>query len=333
MLLRRIAGLLSPLLLASTIMACGHVRADRSGHAGSVIHASAQAPAVLPDGYGPIMSLVGDPNGSGVWFWDSTTSEVAVFHLDGLGNLTTWPVLSGAAYQSQEISGFAVTATEVAWLGINSTLIRLDLKSGKEQIWKIPSPADNLAAESYLPTDLKGQHLVHSITVAPDAGLVAIAMTHSSSVELFDASAGTFAEVAMPTASEEPVAVAYAPDGSLGIGLADYKTHLQNTAVVVAPGAVGSPTVVPVSDSTSVSSYGPSGFVFGADHPVVVNNKGAVTPIALPSVPFNPPESGSAVSVMPNGVSRAALPPLHFLNTVPITRSSVNATYCSYNVG
>src|SRR5215472_3275430 len=144
---RGIAGALAGLLLALVVMSCGYARPERTSRPGTVIQTSAQVSASLGAGYGPIMSLVGDPDGSGVWLWDSTTSVVTVFHVDGQGTLTSWPVLSGSAYVNNEISGFAVTPAGVAWLGIDATLVRLDSKSGAVQTWKIPPPADNPAAE------------------------------------------------------------------------------------------------------------------------------------------------------------------------------------------
>jgi hypothetical protein len=81
---------------------------------------------------------------------------------------------------------------------------------------------------------------VQGIAVAPDGSHVAIAMNHSSSVELFDVSADTFTQIAMPTTSDEPVAVAYSPNGTLGIALANYTTHQENSALIVRPGGAGS---------------------------------------------------------------------------------------------
>jgi hypothetical protein len=149
---RGIAGVSSVLVLLLAATGCGHVPSGKShGHRhGTVFQASAQDLATLPEGCGPIMSLAGDPRGSGVWFWDSTKSDLSVFRVDSQGTLKSWPVLS-AANQFQAISGFAVTSAGIAWLGINSTLSRLDSSSGAAQTWQIPAPADNPAAESYLP--------------------------------------------------------------------------------------------------------------------------------------------------------------------------------------
>jgi len=57
----------------------------------------------------------------------------------------------------------------MAWLGINSTLTRLDSGSGAVRTWQIPAPADNPAAEFFLPEELKGQHLVQGSPSPPMA--------------------------------------------------------------------------------------------------------------------------------------------------------------------
>jgi hypothetical protein len=304
---RGMAQVSSVLLVFLAAAGCGRIHAGQADRSGTVVRASVQAPAALPEGYGPIMSLAGDGEGSGAWFWDFTTTVVSVFHVDGQGVLKSWPVLSGAAYQSQLVSGFAVTAVGVVWLGINSTLIRLDSNSGAVRTWQIPAPSDNPAAESYLPPPLKGQHLVQGIAVASDGGEVAIAMSHSSSVEIFDQSDETFSQVSLPASSDAPVAVAYAQDGSLGIGMADYKTHLQNAALIIEAGGAGSAAVVQVADSSSVTGYGKSSFIIGSTHPDMVSTAEVAAPVAVPTVPLNPPQSGTAFTVMPDGYLAAII--------------------------
>jgi len=300
---RGIVGVSSVLLLLLAAAGCGHVPSGKShGHRhGTVFQASAQDSATLPQGYGPITSLAGDPDGSGVWFWDDTKSNLSIFRVDSQGTVKSWPVLSGAAYQFQAISGFTVTSPGIAWLGINSTLTRLDTNSGSAQTWQIPAPADNPAAESYVPQGPKGQHLVQGIAVAPDGSHVAIAMSNASSVELFDVSAGTFTQIAMPATSDDPEAVAYTPDGTLGIALANYTTHQDNSALIVRPGGAARPTAIPVADSSSVTSDGTSGFIIGSSRPSLVTTAGTATPIAVPPTPLFPAQTGPAISVMPNG--------------------------------
>jgi len=300
---RGIAGVSSFMLLLLAAAGCGHVpygKSLRQGH-GTVLQASAQATTTLPQGYNPITSLAGDPNGSGVWFWDDTQSDLSIFHVDSQGTVKSWPVLSGAAAGFQAISGFAVTSAGIVWLGINSTLTRLDPSSGAVQTWQIPAPADNPIAESLLPPGLKGQHLVQGIAVAPDGSQVAIAISHASSVEVFDASTGTFAQIAMPTTSIEPKAVAYSPDGTLGIALASYTTHQDNSALLVAPGGASQPAMVPVADSSSITSGGTRGFILGLSSPSLVSTGGSATSITVPTGLFLPAQSGQAISVMPDG--------------------------------
>jgi hypothetical protein len=291
------------LLLLVAASGCGHIRAGKlhGQRHGIVVQTSAQASATLPAGYNPITSLVGDPNGSGVWFWDSTKSDLSVFRVDGKGTMTSWPVLSGTASAFQDISGFTVTSAGIAWLGINSTLTRFDPGSAAARTWQLPAPADNPVAESFVLEELKGQHLVQGIAVAPDGRHVAIAMSHSSSVELFDASAGTFTQIAMPATSDEPVAVAYSPDGTLGIALADYKTHQIDTALIVGPGSASSSVVVRVPDSTSITSDGTSGFIVGSSPPSLVTTSGTATPIIVPQASFIPVHAGAAISITPSG--------------------------------
>jgi len=215
--IRWMSGVCSVLLLLLVVGGCGHApKGEGLGQRrGVVLQASEQTSATLPEGYDPITILAGDPNGDGVWFWDNTQSELSIFHVDNQGTVTSWPLLTGAENEFQAISGFTVTSDGMAWLGINSTLTRLDTGTGAVQTWQIPAPADNPDAESLLPPDLKGQHLVQGIAVAPDGNHVAIAMTNASSLEVFDVSAGTFSQIAMPTASQEPMSVAYASNGAV----------------------------------------------------------------------------------------------------------------------
>jgi hypothetical protein len=215
--IRSIPGVFSVLLLLAAT-GCGDVpfgKAHRN-HFGTVVQTSAQDSVRLPDGYGPITTLAGDPSGSGVWFWADTKTTLSIFHLDGKGKLTSWPVLTGADNVYQAASGLAVTSAGMVWLGINATLTRLDPSTGAVQTWRIPAPADNSAAESFRPSNSQGQYLVQSIAASPDGSRIAIGMDPSSSVELFDPSAGTFTQIAMPATSDTPVSLAYAPDGTKG---------------------------------------------------------------------------------------------------------------------
>src|SRR5271170_7976577 len=86
---RIVPGVLSVLLLLAAA-GCGHVpfgKAPRNHPSATVVQTSARDSVTLPDGYGPITALAGDPNGSGVWFWDDTKTTLSIFHVDGQGTL------------------------------------------------------------------------------------------------------------------------------------------------------------------------------------------------------------------------------------------------------
>lgn len=302
---RSIPGVFSVLLLLAAT-GCGHVPFGNAhhNHPSAVVQTSAQASVTLPDGYGPITTLAGDPTGSGVWFWADTKTTLSIFHVNGQGKLASWPVLTGADNVYQDISGLVVTSAGIAWLGINATLTRLDPSTGAVQTWRIPAPGDNPAAESFRPSDVQGLYLVQAIAANPGGSQIAIAMDLSSSVELFDPSADTFTQIAMPATSDTPVSLAYTPDGTLGVGLANYQTHLWDTTLVVRPGTTSAPAAIPVPDSRSITSYGTSGFIVGAGDPSLLTTAGTVTPIAAPAAAAgaSAPASGQAIIVLPNGV-------------------------------
>lgn len=281
---------------------CGHIP-ERNHYSVTIVQTSAQDSVTLPDGYGPITTLAGDPNGSGVWFWADTKTTLSIFHVDGQGKLTSWPVLTGADNVYQAESGLAVTSAGMVWLGINATLTRLDPSTGAVQTWRIPAPGDNPAAESFRPSDVQRLYLVQAIAANPDGSQIAIAMDLSSSIELFDPAAGTFTQIAMPATSDTPTALAYTPDGTLGVGLANYQTHLWDTALVVRPGTTGAPKAIPVPDSRSITTYGTSGFIVGAADPSLLTTTGTVTPIAVPAAAVGAytPDSGPAIIALPNG--------------------------------
>lgn len=270
---------------------CGHVPAGQAGRAhpsvtrpsGTVVQTSARDSVSLPDGYGPVTALAGDPRGSGVWFWADTRTTLSIFHVNSQGSLTSWPVLTGADNAYQALSGLTVTSAGIVWLGINATLTRLDPGTGAVKTWNIPAPADNPAAESFRPPGLRQQFLVQALAASSDGSHIAIAISLASSVEVFDPSAGTFSQIAMPAVSDSPQSLAYAPDGTLGVGIANYQTHHLTTALVIRPGSSGVPVPVSVPDSGTITSYGTSGFIVGAAHPSLLTVTGNVTPIAVPA--------------------------------------------------
>lgn len=105
----------------------------------------------------------------------------------------------------------------------------------------------------------------------------------------------------MPAASDEPVAVAYSGDGTPGIALVGYQSHREDFALIIGQGGAGSPVVVPVADSSSITSDGTSGFIVGTPRRSLVSTAGTATPIAVPPASFIPMHTSPAISVLPDG--------------------------------
>lgn len=283
--MRRIAACV---LLAATpaLAACGTRREvpQVSAVAPRLINASNVVSATLPAGYNPISALAGDPAGSGIWFWGLSRSQISVFFEGADGSLKSWPVMDmSPAVEPHAQPGFAV-APGAVWLGLNSTLIRLDTTTGLVKTWNIPSPRDNPAAEAFQPSELQGAHPVVALALS-SGGQVAIATSASSSLAVFDPASGVFTEIDMPTVNDEPLALAYSPSGSLGVGYADDLAHTSTGAFIVGPS--GSSTVMTVDDSTEVTPFAADSFIFGASHLEVVG-PASVGTLNTPSLPLDP---------------------------------------------
>src|SRR5258708_8915113 len=125
----------------------------------SAAHLRVRVSVTLPARYDPITALAGDQSGAGIWFWDSTSSQVRVFHLSGSGALMSWPV---RGMPSAVSACFAVTRAGVAWLAIGSALARVGPRAGPERTWQIPAPRDNPAADRPLPSGTSPDHQVHA---------------------------------------------------------------------------------------------------------------------------------------------------------------------------
>ncbi|HEY3904996.1 MAG TPA: hypothetical protein VGM14_13885, partial [Streptosporangiaceae bacterium] len=176
-----------------------------------LVQSSVRNAVSLPHQYQRVSSLVGDATRPGVWFWGTTSSRISLFHLNRNDTLKTWPVLPlSRRLRTGSASGFAVTATGVAWLGLNSTLIRIETRTGQVRSWTIPA----LRAAG------TGRPAVEAL--AADAnGQIAIAMSNSSAIALFSQRTGRFTEMTMPVSTYEPQSLAYARDGTLGVSFTD----------------------------------------------------------------------------------------------------------------
>ncbi len=239
------------------------------------------ASVTLPQTYDPIDNMAGDSTGSGVWFW-ALRKEIKIFHLSRSGQLQSWPVLPVTKkVLVGSDAGFDVTSAGVAWLGLNHTLIRFDVRTGKVQTWTIPAPRANPAARKYQPPATKDLHEVQALAIQP-GGEVAIAdMGDASSVQVFNPVTGKFSQVMMPSVDDAPVAVGYARDGTLGVGY-EHVGEPHTSGVVIQP-TTGTALARALPDSYGVAAYGTDSLLVGTYQPYVVSATGDVRPLVMPA--------------------------------------------------
>jgi hypothetical protein len=231
--------------------------------------------------FDPINNLVGDSSKDGVWFWGLGRTAIKLFHLSRTGHLRAWTVLP----KSEKLvvgsdSGFAVTASGVAWLGLNSTLVRFDTTSGKVRTWPIPAPRPNAYVQKYWPQPVRGQLEVQSLAVASNGDVAVADWGNASSTQVLDPATGHFSQVMMPSTSDMPQAVGFAGNGTLGVGWAHFGApHVSGVVLLPVSGPVVNRKV---TDPLGVTAYGATSLLVGASKPDVVSASGVVRPLVMP---------------------------------------------------
>lgn len=268
-----------------------------------LVQSSVRHAVSLPRRYERVSSLFGDLTRPGVWFWGATASRIRLFHLNRNDTLKTWSVrpLSGRL-RTGSAGGFAVTAAGVAWLGLNSTLIRVETRTGQVRSWAIPEPSAN------------GRPAVEALA-ASASGQIAVAMSHSSAIALFSQRTRRFTEVTMPAATDQPRSLAFARDGTLGISFTN-SAGSASAGVYLVP-ATGPQFVATVDDPIGVTPYGAHSLIVGVARPDLVSSAGTVSQLVGPSDLVHLDVATSAPAQLPNSK----------LSTV------VGAGYLSYPVG
>ena len=255
--------------------------------------------------YDPIESLVGDPTTSGgVWFLDEDTDADTIFHALPDGAMESWPLLTGSSYlPPQGPAVVAVTSAGYVWVGFNDELLGFDSSSGNVLSWEVPVGQDNLAAESFRPQNLQGVHSVVALAVAPD-GDVAVALTCTSNVEIFNPASGQFSSVSLPTNSDQPLALAYSTTDTLAVGVSDIGNggHADTLLLKAQGGGTALVSFSKAGSAWSLAPYGGSSFIVGSTGPEIVTSEGTVTAVAVPSDLIDDGSSPSALLVLPDGV-------------------------------
>jgi hypothetical protein len=280
------------------------------------LEAGLQVAARVPARFGRLLAIAGARARSGVWL-AAAASRLTLIHLSVDGALKSWrlPAGSGIVRAGTDI-GFAVSAG-VAWLGLGSTLIRVDTKARPALVssWHVPGPQAShtntvmgtylfenrlkMAAHATLGSAATVSQVPrprYSLAVS-SGGRVAVATLHSSSVQLFDPYVGTFSQVRLPAQADQSLAVGFARDGTLGIG---YLGKSNRPAVMLVKRS-GAEQTATVGQSSAISAYGRSALLVGTSKLDVVSARGKVRQLVLPARRPAPDRDTAPPAPLPDG--------------------------------
>ncbi|HET9896047.1 MAG TPA: hypothetical protein VFQ44_14060 [Streptosporangiaceae bacterium] len=231
--------------------------------------------------FGPLRALVGAPSGGGAWYL-GTRHQVVLFHLSLDGSVTSWPVLTAGDLSGSEAArmpvSLAVTRSGIAWLGVNTRLVRVNTRTGMVSSFAIPPPR-MVQPSDYDPRSRR--HLgVQSVAVSP-AGYVAVALSRSSGVQVLSPRTNEFHEIRMPARSDETESVGYSRDGTLGVGYISLIGAHRSGVLLSAP--TGPILTATVTDARAVLPYRASWLLVGIGHPDVVTATAGVQALRLPA--------------------------------------------------
>ena len=242
----------------------------------SLAQAVVRHATTLPRGYGRPLAVAGARAGTGLWF-TTTARQLKLFRLSTGGALRSWPLPTPASsVRAGGGAGLAVSATGVAWIGVGSTLLRLDTKRSSVSTWYLPALA--VVSKADRPT-ARGP-TADLVAVSPD-GHVAVATARSGTVHVLNPRTGTFRQIKLPSSADEPLALGYARNGTLGVGYQHLgKAHSGALLLVERTGAERS---VYVPQPTAVAAYGASGLLVGVTELYVAQARGKPRPLMLPT--------------------------------------------------
>jgi hypothetical protein len=275
----------------------------------SLAQAVVRPTTTLSRGYGPLLAIAGARAGSAVWF-TAAAAQLTLFRLSTAGALKSWPLPTPASsVRASAGVGLAVTTAGVAWIGVGSTLLRLDTKNSKVSAWQVPAPAH------------RASDAADSVAVSLD-GYVAVAMSDSSSVQVLDPREGTFRRIKLPGTADQPLAIGYARNGTLGVGYEHQGRPSAGAVLLVTRTGAQRSTGVP--QPTALAPYGASGLLAGVTELTVVPERGHPRSLALPADQSD--FAGVTTRPAPLPGNRLAIAMDTAILTFPATTSSAIAT-------
>lgn len=222
-------------------------------------------PGGSPGGFAPPRVLAADPTRAGVWFWvtNGSLADKVYFYDLSTRVMSSWSFGPGINPLGGE--GLAVAPDGIVWMagetavGHPDMLVRLDPSTGAIESFQIPTPADAPVAEGYRPPGMRGYHQVKDLAVNAE-GQVAIALGAAGSVVIFNSTTKSFSQLALP-GGYSVANVAYLSNGTLGVGMADWRSGVGIMESVL----VKSPSASPVIVSAPSFSIAADGSQFVSD--------------------------------------------------------------------
>jgi hypothetical protein len=119
----------------------------------------------------------------------------------------------------------AVSLDGTVFAAYNRSILEYDPKSKTLVRHSIPVSSINKMSEENLPASIKGIYPATAVAVDPTSRYVAVALEHTSEVQVLDRESGTFDGFSL-AANESAASLAYWHDSRLAVGVTDFATGL-----------------------------------------------------------------------------------------------------------
>jgi hypothetical protein len=277
------------------------------------------------DGDSSVQQVALDNDG-GAWFMFRETLK----HLDAAGSVAVVRLPTGFTVIQDTVSPqLAVDPDGTVWVlgytnfgGPNVGLVEVAPGANTGKLIRLGHFPDNGLG----PTGFGGAY-APSALASDGAGHVALALSATSAVRVYNSRSGTFSDVRLPNATDA-VSLRYFGDGKLAIGLV--RIGQPETTAVIASADGSRSRQIEVGDSTVAKPYSDTAVLFGDLRPTILDSDGTTHSVALaPGVSAAPDFGG--VQVGHNGTLVVATPTgITFLDGR--AGSAVTATY-EYRIG
>jgi hypothetical protein len=212
--------------------------------------------------------------GAGAWFWAASLSGAELVHWNqASGTQQQWPLGTSRTdiFPAQPPSVAIMPDDSAGWIVRDTELDKVDLTSGTIEHYTIPISNDNRDMESFRPPEVKGSHSAVALALNPaDSSQIAVAVSATSQVQLFDSRTLQFTTISLPQ-NTDARGVAFTGDGRLAVALADYARGTADTVAIRDP-KNGTFTNIVVPDATALHRSTDGSIVAGTHAPSLVDS-------------------------------------------------------------